>query len=169
MTYNIHPIFVHFPIAFLIIYSAIKILPVERWITSVSWRPIQRLLLVVGVIGAFVSNSTGEMAEDLVNASHDLVEMHAFFAGASTWIFGILLVGEILFLLNRYFATRNIQTPINKILISIEKIINQKILSSTLALLGLIAIFITGLLGGVIVYGVSADPIAPFVLKLLGL
>jgi hypothetical protein len=169
MTYNIHPLFVHFPIAFLVVYSVIKFLPVEKWITSISWRPIQRLLLVVGVLGAFVSNSTGEMAEHLVKADHDLVEMHAFFAGASTWIYGILLVGEILFLLNRYFTTKNIQTPINKILISIEKIINQKILSSTLALIGLIAIFMTGLLGGVIVYGVSADPIAPFVLRLLGL
>lgn len=169
MTYNIHPLFVHFPIAFLVVYSVIKFLPVEKWITSISWRPIQRLLLIVGVLGAFVSNSTGEMAEDLVNASHDLVEMHAFFAGASTWIYGILLLGEILFLLNRYFVTKNIQTPINKILISIEKIINQNILSKTLALFGLIAISITGLLGGVIVYGVSADPIAPFVLRLLGL
>lgn len=169
MTYNIHPLFVHFPIAFLVVYSVIKFLPVEKWITSISWRPIQRLLLVVGVLGAFVSNSTGEMAEHLVKADHDLVEMHAFFAGASTWIYGILLVGEILFLLNRYFVTKKIQTPINKILISIEKIINQNILSKTLALFGLIAISITGLLGGVIVYGVSADPIAPFVLRLLGL
>ncbi len=169
MTYNIHPLFVHFPIAFLVVYSVIKFLPAEKWITSISWRPIQRLLLVVGVLGAFVSNTTGEMAEHLVKADHDLVEMHAFFAGASTWIYGILLVGEILFLLNRYFVTKNIQTPINKILISIERIINQKILSSTLSLLGLIAISITGLLGGVIVYGVSADPIAPFVLRLLGL
>ncbi len=169
MTYNIHPLFVHFPIAFLVVYSVIKFLPVEKWITSISWRPIQRLLLVVGVLGAFVSNTTGEMAEHLVKADHDLVEMHAFFAGASTWIYGILLMGEILFLLNRYFVTKNIQTPINKILISIEKIINQNILSKTLALFGLIAISITGLLGGVIVYGVSADPIAPFVLRLLGL
>lgn len=169
MTYNIHPIFVHFPIAFLIIYSAIKILPVERWITSVSWRPIQRLLLVVGVIGAFVSNSTGEMAEDLVNASHDLVEMHAFFAGASTWIYGILLAGEILFFVNSYLVRKNIYTSIHSFLKSIEIIITQKTFSKILAFVGLIAISLTGLLGGVIVYGVSADPIAPFVLRLLGL
>lgn len=169
MTYNIHPIFVHFPIAFLVLYSAIKILPVEKWITSVSWKPIQRLLLVVGVIGAFVSNSTGEMAEDLVNASHDLVEMHAFFAGASTWIYGILLVGEILFFVNSYLVRKNIYTSIHSFLKSIEIIITQKTFSKILAFLGLIAISLTGLLGGVIVYGVSADPIAPFVLRLLGL
>lgn len=169
MTYNIHPIFVHFPIAFLVLYSVIKILPIEKWITSVSWRPIQRLLLLVGVMGAFVSNSTGEMAEHIVKANHNLVEMHSFFAGASTWIYGILLAGEFLFLLNNYFVRKNIKTPIDKFLKSIEQIINQNIFSILLAFLGLIAISITGLLGGVIVYGVSADPIAPFVLRFLGL
>ncbi len=169
MTYNIHPLFVHFPIAFLVLYSVIKILPVERWIASVSWRPIQRLLLLVGVMGAFVSSSTGEMAEHIVKANHNLVEMHSFFAGASTWIYGILLVGEILFFVNSYLARKNIYTSIHSFLKSIEIIITQKAFSKILAFLGLIAISVTGLLGGVIVYGVSADPIAPFVLQLLGL
>jgi len=169
MTYNIHPLFVHFPIAFLVLYSVIKILPVEKWITYVSWHPIQRLLLVVGVMGAFVSSSTGEIAEHIVKANHNLVETHSFFAGASTWIYGILLAGEILFFVNSYLVRKNIYTSIHSFLKSIEIIITQKTFSKILAFVGLIAISITGLLGGVIVYGVSADPIAPFVLRLLGL
>jgi hypothetical protein len=36
-------------------------------------------------------------------------------------------------------------------------------------LFGLLAISLTGLLGGVLVYGTSADPIAGLVLKLLGI
>jgi hypothetical protein len=49
------------------------------------------------------------------------------------------------------------------------KILTEKTLSKVLAFLGLVSITITGMLGGVMVYGVTADPLAPMVLKLLGL
>ena len=94
MTYNIHPLFVHFPIAFLLLYSLIRILPFERLIPSLSWRHIQQVLLLAGILGAFLSNTTGEIAEHLVRPEEALVEMHAFFALASTWIYGLLLGGE---------------------------------------------------------------------------
>ena len=58
MTYNIHPLFVHFPIAFLFIYSLIKIVPVKKWLPKVSWKDIERVLLVVGVLGAFAALSS---------------------------------------------------------------------------------------------------------------
>lgn len=45
----------------------------------------------------------------------------------------------------------------------------QNWLISLLAVVGLFAITITGVLGGSIVYGTTADPLAPIVLKMLGL
>jgi len=169
MTYNIHPLFVHFPIAFLLLYSLIRILPFERLIPSLSWRHIQQVLLLAGVLGAFLSNTTGELAEHLVRPEDALVEMHAFFALASTWIYGLLLGGEILFILNPYLSKKFPLGSIATLLLKIENLLTNRTLTLILALLGVVAISLTGLLGGVMVYGTSADPLAPFILKILGL
>ena|SRR3989344_3113306 len=175
MAYNIHPILVHFPIALLFLYSVIKILPFEKWLPNISWLQIQRFLLLIGVLGIFGALQTGEIAEELTRANSQLVEMHALFANATAWFYGLLLTGEILAFLNikiftnpKYSFIANYSNIIN-ILASLQKLINHKILSKVLALFGLISITITGLLGGVIVYGTTADPLAGTVLKLLGI
>lgn len=169
MTYNIHPIIVHFPIALLFLYSIIKILPLVKWFPQVAWRQTERILLVFGVLGAFIANTTGEVAEHLARPNHDLVEMHALFASASTWIYGLLLSGELLSILIPFMSTKISLPKTMNYLGLIEKILTQKLLSKVLAFFGLIAISITGMLGGVMVYGLSADPLAKIVLKILGL
>ena len=175
MAYNIHPILVHFPIALLFLYSVIKILPFEKWLPSVSWLQIQRFLLIFGMLSVFTALQTGEIAKELTRANSQLVETHALFANATSWFYGILLVGEVLAFLNtRIFANPKYSffanySKITTILNSLQKLINHKILSKVLALFGLISITITGLLGGVIVYGTTADPLAGTVLKLLGI
>ena len=58
---------------------------------------------------------------------------------------------------------------VNHFLIFIQNILLNRFVSIALAILGLIAISVTGLLGGVIVYGVSADPVASFVIRILGI
>ena len=167
--YNIHPILVHFPIAFLLIYSVIKIFPLEKWMPSVSWKQIERLVLLVGVLGAFAANSTGELAEHIVNPNHQLVETHSFFAGASTLFYVLILVGEILTLLIPFIIQKLNIVPLVKLFTFFEKLLTNKSLVILLAFLGLISISITGLLGGVMVHGITADPLAPIVLKMLGI
>lgn len=169
MTYNIHPIFVHFPIALLFIYSVIKILPFKKWIPSVSWQQIERFLLVFGILGSFASLATGETAENLARANRQLVEVHSTFASISTFIYCVLLFGEIIFILNNSYQSLIKIEKVKNLSIKLEKLIFNPFVSKSLALLGFIAISVTGLLGGVIVYGVSADPVAPIVLKLLGI
>lgn len=167
--YSIHPILVHFPIALLVLYSGIKILPLNRWFPLVAWTHIERAVLVVGVIGAFLSLASGESAEHLTRASRQLVETHAFFASAATWLYGILLAGEVLTVLNpRLLPRLNIQF-VSRICMWFQGVITRPLLSKWIAFLALIAMTLTGLLGGVMVYGVTADPLAPFVLKLLGI
>jgi len=169
MAYNIHPIFVHFPIAFLLLYSIIKIVPFKKWLPTMSWKDIERVLLLVGVVGAYIASSTGEIAEQLVRPSHQLLETHALFAGITTWLYGALLLGELLVLLTP-FLSRKFTTPkIIALLISIQMFLTHRTVAVALALLGLVALSVTGLLGGVMVYGTSADPLAGIVLKLLGL
>ncbi|MEK7113270.1 MAG: hypothetical protein AAB873_00415, partial [Patescibacteria group bacterium] len=73
-----------------------------------------------------------------------------------------------------YFFNQKFTNKLNKnlrvsFLIGLEKVLNNRFVSVLLALLGLLSIFTTGLLGGVMVYGISADPLALSVLDLLGL
>ncbi len=169
MTYNIHPIFVHFPIAFLLLYSFIKIVPFYKWFPRVAWKQVELVLLLAGVVGAFVANSTGEIAEHLVSPDHNLVEMHATFASLSTWVYGLLLIGEILAILTINIIPKIGIPKLTSFLLSIQKILNNRSFSIVLALVGLVAISVTGLLGGVMVYGTTADPVAGIVLQILGI
>lgn len=170
MQYNIHPIIVHFPIALLFLYAIIKILPLQKWLPKVAWRDIERVLLLFGVLGAFAALATGDTAEHLVRPNRQLVDMHSNFGAASAWIFGALLVGEIAAIFNTYKDRISSSWQwLLQLSLFLEKILCNKIFSIILAIVGLIAIAITGLLGGVIAYGLTADPVAPFVVKLLGI
>lgn len=168
--YNLHPIFVHFPIALLFVYSIIKFLPFKKWFPNVAWRDIERLLLLVGIGGAYLALSTGEQAADLTRPNESLVESHEFFANFTTRMYLLVLVGEISSFLNN--KNYNFITKINflpKILIWIEKILTNQNLVKVLVFLGFISLFLTGVLGGVMVYGTTADPLAPFILKILNI
>ena len=169
MSYNLHPIFVHFPIALLTIYSIIKILPFDRWFPKVSWRHIERTLLVVGVGGAFLALGTGENAEHLAQPNHQLVEMHSFFADLATWLYGALLLGEVLFVLNSFLLPKISIRFISKTWEVLERILCKKTFSKIIAFVALVAISITGLLGGVMVYGTTADPFAQIILNILNI
>ncbi|MBX4211355.1 MAG: hypothetical protein KW806_00970 [Candidatus Yanofskybacteria bacterium] len=170
MSYNIHPIFVHFPIAFLFVYSIVKILPLQKWLPRISWKQIERTLLVIGTLGALVANQTGEIAEHLLEVDHQIVEMHSFFASLTIFLFGILLIGEIIQVLNKdYISQWKLDRRIKSFSIIIEKLICNKLISILLILMGLITLTLTGLLGGILVYGTTADPFAEIVLRLLKL
>lgn len=169
MTYNIHPILVHFPIALLFLYSIIKILPLKKWFPKVSWKHVELVLLVPGFVGALLANATGEVAEHLVRPDQKLVETHAFMALSATWMYGLLLAGEVLSWINANLLPKLKSPVIIKFFTFFTNILTHRFISGLLAILGLIAISLTGLLGGVMVYGVSADPIAAVVMKLLGI
>lgn len=171
--YNIHPLFVHFPIALLFIYSGLRLVPMSRLFPLVAWRQIERALLIFGVLGAFVALATGETAEHLVRPERALIEAHSFFATMTTWLYGALVVGEILAittpLLKKNLSGVQQKAGWWRLTTGLESILTNRVFSATVALVALITLALTGLLGGVMVYGVSADPLAPFVLKLLGI
>jgi uncharacterized membrane protein len=169
MSYNIHPIIVHFPIALLFIYSIIKVLPLERWFSKVSWNYTRILFLVLGVLGAFVAGTTGEIAEELVRPNQQLVEMHSLFAGIATWVYVALLVGEVIPLITPWLNSKFNWPVLTKFLFIIKKILSNNLISKLLAIVGLVAIIVTGLLGGVMVFGLTADPLAGIVLQILGI
>ncbi len=169
MTYDLHPIFVHFPIALLFIYSLLKIAPLEKFLPKISWAHIRQALLVFGFLGALAALTTGEIAEELNNPVHDVVEMHSFFAALSIWLYGLLLGSEFLPIINPMLTKVNALKFVLPVTLTVEKILSNKWLAGILAIAALLAILVTGLLGGVMVYGTSADPLAPIVLYLLGI
>ena len=169
MQYNLHPIFVHFPIAFLFLYSLIKLIPLTKLIPSVSWRDIERILLVCGVVGLFFATSTGEMPDSVIKVDYSVKEAHEFAANLTGWMYGLLLAGEVIAFLNKGLIQKIRIVEIEKLFTFLEKVFFNKFISSTLVILGFLALFVTGLLGGAMVYGESADPLVPIVFKLLGL
>lgn len=162
MEYNIHPIVVHFPIALLVLAGLIYVLPIKKFFPRLAWNDIARFLLVIGFIGGVAAHITGETAEELIRPQEDLVEAHATFAAVTLWSFGILLASELLVLLPGRFR----EVVVYK---KIVLILGNRFVQGVLALAGLVAVFLTGLLGGVLVHGTSADPLAPLVLKMLGI
>lgn len=146
MYMNIHPAFVHFPIALLCIYAIIEIIPLARFWPAVQWDAIRRFSLYTGTAFGVAAFLTGVMAEDLVGVP-TLVEPHEEAAAVTIALFIILCLvtyfwrGEGSM---KYWFTK------------------------ALALSGLAMLFVTGALGANIVYGSDVDPIVSFVVRILG-
>lgn len=162
---NIHPIFVHFPIALLTIYALFEIFAWKKLQALSWWIYVKATMLFVGVLSSFAALNTGEMAEDIVGESR-LVEMHASFATASTWLFVALsIVYLVRFILESSYI---INFPkLQNLLNGIQNYINTfSFLIPAIACIGLVLITITGALGGAIVYGPDVDPVVSFVYHL---
>ena len=143
---NIHPAFVHFPIALLFLYSVLEIIPCGRIMPAVPWDGIRRFLLYVGTAFALGAVITGSMAEDIVGESSK-VGAHESAAYAVVAIF-------LLLSLLTYFWNAE----------STARVWTMKILAA----MGLLFLFIAGALGSNIVYGNSVDPIVTLVTRLFG-
>lgn len=169
MTYNLHPIFVHFPIAFFLLYSLFRLFPWHKRLPAVNWSIPRVVLLVVGLLGAWLANVTGEIASDLVRPDHALVEMHEGFAGASVNLYFVLLILEVIILLPQQWLEKLLNQRSLAAFLKAQRLLSSPWLFRLLALVGAVLIAITGLLGGVMVYGTAADPLAAPMLKLLGL
>jgi hypothetical protein len=129
--------------------------------------------LLIGVISAYPSLSTGDILEDLPKYDHKVVELHASFASAST---NFYLVIAIIYILSLIVRERKVKDTILKIkdlpkeiksfIFTLSTFCNRLIQKRVLiitSIIGLILITITGALGGVLASGIDVDPIASFV------
>lgn len=172
---NIHPIFVHFPIALLTIYAFMEIIRIKKLNDLPYYFYIKASFLIIGTLTSFLALWTGGMAEDAMgNQGNKLIEMHSTFAVISVWIFVILALAYLNSWIQKSPLNAKILQIKNETILKIWNLkvkIANKILSSPisiiLALIGLTTITITGALGGAIVYGQYVDPIVKFIYNLV--
>lgn len=74
---NIHPVLVHFPIAFL--WGALLVELLAVWRRRDDWHRVAVVLLYLGAAGAVAAATSGWFAEETVEhteASHEVLELH---------------------------------------------------------------------------------------------
>lgn len=176
MGMNIHPIFVHFPIGLLGVYSVLELFA-YAWPTlrRQSWLfPVNAFLLLAGVLSAFVALFTGGMAEDLVEGASRayILELHAPIAGATTLLYVILAASYTVRIFqmkgwgNQLFGSSAFFGPILRLKEYLAHLVLDTWLLPLLALLALIGMTVTGALGAAIVYGPDIDPVVSFIYHL---
>jgi uncharacterized membrane protein len=167
---DIHPMFVHFPIALLTIYALLEVLTVHHFFRTAAWVHIRAAFVIFGAGAAIVTLQTGEIAAELNYGGEDaneLVSIHNQLATITTIIFCVIAVGYLPAIikenvkLNSYYA--RLPITIIKVLDLVIKLITKSPLRLLLAVAGLAGITITGGLGGAIVYGPDVDPAVNFI------
>jgi hypothetical protein len=135
---------------------------------------VKATLSIVGLVTATLASQFGESAESLHGLrGNKLVELHSNFADLSTVIFGFIAFAYIVAWIEKTGFISRFQEKFIITIWTLFKRISNFILnpqiSVILALLGLVAISITGGLGGVIVFGRDFDPLMNPVLNFFGL
>lgn len=145
---NIHPIVVHFPMALLTLYAVFELIRFKKVLEKSYWFYIKAVLIIFGTATALLAFITGPKI-----GGNKLVQMHRSFAMLTISIFGLITLGY----LSKKFLILEIFSFVMKPYIIIP-----------LTFLGLVAITVTGGLGGAIVYSTQFDPFMTFIFKLLG-
>jgi uncharacterized membrane protein len=145
---DFHPILVHFPIALLTLYAVLECVRFKRAMEVMHAFHVKATLVIFGALGAAAAYATGPDVH-----GSPLVAVHERFATITLIIFSVIALSYLfeLFKSNKYSA-----------------FVHRSYIIIPLAVLGLIAVTITGGLGGAIVYGTQFDPFMAPIFKLLG-
>lgn len=174
---NIHPIFVHFPVALLTLYALMEFIRFKALTRHPAWFYVKGFLVMSGAISALIARQTGELIEDQFRGSpqHNLLEMHALWANVTVVLFGFLTVLYVAAFVRRDLMQapligRLVSLPLISLIFSILvyafEFVTRGALILFIALFGLIAITITGGLGGALVYGPDIDPVVSLIYHL---
>ncbi len=164
---NIHPILVHFPIALLTVYGFLELIRVRRVRELPYWFYVKASLVITGIVSGFAAYQSGEAIEgQFRKLMGPTIEAHSSWAAASLSIFGLLAFGYLTAWVLRSNAD---EFRFRRELGILSGFITETYLAPILAVLGLVAITVTGALGGAMAYGPDIDPVVRFVVNLLGL
>lgn len=168
---DLHPIFVHFPIAFLTVYALMELVRF-RIGKSNYWFYTKISMLFIGAGSILLAYSTGEEIGERTNLyPRDLINIHSFFAKGTVILFGILSAVYL-----AVFITKNrkvytfVPESFRGVLSLIYRIYESSFGSFVFiifAVTGLALLTITAGLGGLMVHGSSADPFTQLLDKII--
>lgn len=184
LSYDYHPIIVHIPVAFFTVYALLEI--VTAFFVRLNTKTIfyiKCFLVFAGMIGVSGALATGEVASYLNRDSVPQSILHAHeawaeFTAGFFWIPIIIYVAIILNYERSYFEAKIVswfgQQKFITTIFNVSKKLSsffetKRWLLALIAMVGLIAVTVTGALGGAIVYSPNADPFIETVISLLGL
>ncbi len=169
---NIHPIFVHFPIAFLTVYCLLELVRFKFITSTAYWFYIKAFTVIVGAAGSIAAYETGEWALELIGdaGAGELIYTHSQWAKVTMVLFVVIAAIYALAWITRLelfmkFETRTslagqpIYSMFKRMIIRLP----ESYLMILPALAGLVCVTVTGALGATIVYGPDAD----FMVKLI--
>jgi uncharacterized membrane protein len=168
---SLHPAIVHIPIGLLVLYALFELVPL-RWVKQKEqWQFVKTVLLVCGTVGAFGALQSGDAASE--GRTKAIIGMHELVAQVTTFVFALLAVSQIIPMIRgaveRRIVSSQFFSKVWSVVDSIGVVIRKRPVTIVLALIGFVALFMTGALGGAIAHGVDADPATSLVTKILGL
>jgi uncharacterized membrane protein len=180
MNNNYHLLLVHFPIALLSLYTFLEILSVSKYFYKKESLEITKgILVVTGVVSAMFSRVTGEMVEDIINRNNAhmraTLNLHELFSGIVVAIFVILAISYLISFFENTPEIRNskfynrIRSIIPAWVLTFIFFFESRFIRIILAVLGGIAVMLTGALGGILSNSCSIDPVTVLVCKAFGL
>ncbi len=143
---RLHSLVIHFPIAFLILYMFLEILNV--FVKNIQLKKYSLLLLFLGVVGGIASVLTGNHAFQVLNNNAQItqvhfmvVDKHELFASITVWYFLAILIFQFYM-----FIKKKNESRIGYLFV-------------ILVAIGVILLYKTARLGGVLVYdfGIGTD------------
>lgn len=169
---NIHPLIVHFPIAFFTVYALAEILRIKFLTKQNYWFYFKAIVLFIGLAGSGVAFLTGDTAKNLFEGQRNIIDLHEFWAQTTIVIFSVLAGAYFIAWLEKVNFRSKLPkalTSLWNLLVMIEQFILSAPIAILLAVFGLIAVTITGALGGSLVYGQNFDPIVKLIYSWYGL
>lgn len=138
---NIHPLVVHYPIAFLTIYAVFELVRFRKIFEQPYWFYVKKVLIIVGWAGSIAAALTGFIASDWATEGPRIFVLHKSFAMMTV---ALSTISAIFYINNRQ----------SRVLVLI-------------AVLILISITVTAGLGGAMTKGTQFDPFMGPIFKLL--
>lgn len=166
---NIHPLLVHFPIALLSIYAIFECIRFRKLMELREWFYIKAIFLFLGELGALAAAATGDFGEQLFASQAAIIRVHEGFAKTTVVIFGIAALIYLGVCIDRIWGERLRTTKVGSLWNAIAKIAQRLFTGPVLvpfAVVGFVALIITGALGASIVYGTANDLLLQWVNQL---
>lgn len=171
---NLHPIVIHFPIALFSLYAVCELAGLMVRIRTYSWlEHIKTFLVVTGTALSFVAIQTGESVAEsmrvmnITETMRSAIAMHERFANATSVIFTVISLVYLFRIVEQRAWFGRMPKFLQSIVTTYLRLLDHRVFLVLAASMGLLAITVTGALGGSLVYGADVDPIVKLIYRIL--